>query len=46
VRYGAQAKEILARYYPIIGLGLVVGIVLFVVLRQRLKKTEIATDHP
>lgn len=46
VRYGAQAKEILAKYYPIIGLGLVLGIVLFVVLRQRLKKTEIATDHP
>jgi membrane protein YqaA with SNARE-associated domain len=46
VRYGAQAKEILTKYYPIIGLGLVVVIVLFVVLRQKLKKPEIAIDHP
>ena len=46
VRYGAQAKEILAKYYPFIGLGLVVLIVLYVVLRQKLKRPEIATDHP
>ena len=46
VRYGAQAKEILAKYYPIIGLGFAVAIVLFLVLRQKLKKPEIATDHP
>ncbi len=46
VRYGAQAKEILAKYYPIIGLGLVVVIVVFLVLRQKLKRTEIVTDHP
>lgn len=46
VRYGAQAKEILAKYYPWIGLGLVVGIVIFVLLRQKLKRQEIATDHP
>lgn len=46
VRYGAQAKEILAKYYPWIGLGLGVGIVIFVLLRQKLKKPEIATDHP
>jgi len=46
VRYGAQAKEILAKYYPWIGLGLVVGIVVFVLLRQKLKRTEIVTDHP
>ena len=46
VKYGAQAKEILAKYYPWIGLGLVVGIVIFVLLRQKLKKPEIATDHP
>ena len=46
VRYGSQAKEILAKYYPWIGLGLVVGIVIFVLLRQRFKRPQIATDHP
>jgi membrane protein YqaA with SNARE-associated domain len=46
VRYGAQAKEILARYYPFIGIGLVVGIVVFVVLRQKFKRPEIVPDHP
>lgn len=46
VRYGAQAKEILAKYYPWIGLGLVVAIVIFVLLRQKFKRPEIATDHP
>ena len=45
VRYGAQAKEILAKYYPWIGLGLVVGIVIFVLLRQKLKRPEILTDE-
>jgi membrane protein YqaA with SNARE-associated domain len=34
VRYGAQAKEILAKYYPWIGLGLVAAIVLFVFVRR------------
>jgi len=46
VRYGAQAKEILAKYYPWIGLGLVVGIIVFVLLRQKLKRPEIVIDHP
>ena len=46
VRYGAQAKEIIARYYPWIGLGLVVAIIVFVLLRQKLKRPEIVTDHP
>ena len=46
VRYGAQAKEILAKYYPWIGIGLVVGIVIFVLLRQRFKRPEIVPDHP
>ncbi|HEV8429454.1 MAG TPA: VTT domain-containing protein [Pyrinomonadaceae bacterium] len=46
VRYGAQAKEILAKYYPIIGLGFAVVIVVFVVLRQKLRRREIVTDHP
>lgn len=38
VRYGAQAKEILAKYYPIIGLGLAVAIILFLVLKRFIKK--------
>jgi membrane protein YqaA with SNARE-associated domain len=46
VRYGVQAKEILAKYYPWIGLGLVVGIFVFVVLRQKFKRPEIVPDHP
>jgi membrane protein YqaA with SNARE-associated domain len=46
VRYGAQAKEILAKYYPWIALGLVVAIVIFVLLRQKFKRPEIVTDHP
>jgi membrane protein YqaA with SNARE-associated domain len=46
VRYGAQAKEIIAKYYPWIGLGLVLAIVAFVLLRQKLKRPEIITDHP
>jgi len=46
VRYGAQAKEIIAKYYPWIGLGLVVAIVVFVLLRQKFKRPEILTDHP
>ena len=42
VRYGAQAKEILAKYYPWIGLALVVAIVLFVLVRRWVKReTEI-----
>jgi len=38
VRYGAQAKEILAKYYPIIALGLAVAIILFLVLKRFIKK--------
>jgi membrane protein YqaA with SNARE-associated domain len=41
VRYGQEAKEILARYYPWIGLGLVVGILLFVVVKRVLKRKVI-----
>lgn len=40
VKYGAQAKEILAKYYPWIGLGLVGAIVLFVVLRRVLSRGQ------
>jgi membrane protein YqaA with SNARE-associated domain len=38
VRYGAQAKEILAKYYPFIGLGLVVVIVLFLVVKRFVRR--------
>jgi membrane protein YqaA with SNARE-associated domain len=42
VRYGAQAKEILARYYPWIGLGLVVAIIAFVFVKRWVRReTEI-----
>jgi membrane protein YqaA with SNARE-associated domain len=38
VRYGAQAKEILAKYYPFIGLGLAVVIIVFVVVKRLIKR--------
>ncbi len=38
VRYGAQAKEILAKYYPVIGLGLAVAIVVFLVVKRFVKR--------
>ena len=45
VRYGAAAKEILARYYPWIGLGLVVAIVLFAFVKRWVKReTEIVEE--
>jgi membrane protein YqaA with SNARE-associated domain len=40
IRYGAEAKEILAKYYPWIGLGLVAAIVLFVVVKRLLKRSQ------
>lgn len=43
VRYGAEAKVILARYYPWIGLAVAVGVVLFVIVRKLLKRGEAAT---
>jgi len=38
IRYGAEAKVILAKYYPWIGLGLVVGIVLFVIVKRWIRR--------
>ena len=40
VRYGAQAKEIVARYYPWIGLGLVAAILVFVLVKRWLKPDQ------
>ena len=40
VRYGAEAKAIIAKYYPWIALVLVVGIVLFVLIRRVLKRDD------
>jgi membrane protein YqaA with SNARE-associated domain len=39
VRYGAEAKALLARYYPWIGIGIAVAILLIVVLRRFLKRS-------
>lgn len=38
IRYGSQAKEVLARYYPWIGLGLAIAITAFFVTRNLLKR--------
>ena len=38
VRYGAEAKQILAKYYPWIGLGLVAAILLFVFVKRWTKR--------
>ena len=38
VRYGAEAKAILAQYYPWIGLGLAVAILAFVIARRLMKR--------
>ena len=47
VRYGEQAKEVLARYYPWIGLGLAALIVIFFVVRNRRKnKLASAPESP
>ena len=45
VRYGTQAKEILARYYPWIGLALVTAILVIVFVKQRRKRPRMLTDE-
>jgi membrane protein YqaA with SNARE-associated domain len=45
VRYGAQAKEILAKHYPWIGLALVAAIVLFVLLKRWVRKETEAVEQ-
>ncbi len=41
VRYGAEAKAILAKYYPWIGAGLAVAILVFVIARRLLHRTPV-----
>ncbi len=43
VRYGSEAKALLAHYYPWIGLGAAIAIVAFVVLRKVIKKGTAAS---
>ncbi len=43
MRYGSQAKEILSKYYPWIGLGLAVAIVVFFVVRNRRKHRSMSS---
>lgn len=38
VRYGAEAKVLLAKYYPWIGLSVALGVVVFVIVRKLLKR--------
>ena len=40
VKYGAQAKEILAKYYPWIGLSLVAAILVLVILKRVLRRSQ------
>ena len=40
VRYGSQAKQILAQYYPWIGLVVALVLITFFVMRNQLKKKE------
>ena len=46
IRYGAQAKEVLARYYPWIGLGLVIALVVGFLIRRSVKKRRKADEEP
>jgi membrane protein DedA with SNARE-associated domain len=47
VKYGAEAKAIIARYYPWIALVMVVGILLFVLIRRVLKRNDSPhVEHP
>ena len=45
IRYGAQAREVLARYYPWIALGLAIAITAFFVTRNLLKRKSDAGDE-
>jgi membrane protein YqaA with SNARE-associated domain len=46
VRYGAEAKVLLAKYYPWIGLAFAVAVVLFVIFRKALRReAEAVVEH-
>jgi membrane protein YqaA with SNARE-associated domain len=45
IRYGAQAKEVLARNYPWIGLGLAIAIIAFFVTRNLLKRKSAGAEN-
>ncbi len=46
IRYGAQAKQVLAKYYPWIGLGLAIAVVLLFVIRNWRKRKNVVGDEP
>jgi membrane protein YqaA with SNARE-associated domain len=47
IRYGAQAKQVLAQYYPWIGLGLAGAVIVFFVIRnlRKRKSSNAAVEH-
>ena len=45
MRYGAEAKEILLKYYPWIGLGLVAAILIFVLIKRWVKRGTEAVEQ-
>jgi len=45
VRYGAEAKVILAKYYPWIGLAFAGGVIVFVIVRKFLKREAAAVEQ-
>jgi membrane protein YqaA with SNARE-associated domain len=45
IRYGAQAEQVLAKYYPWIGLGLAVAIIAFVLTRNLMKRKSETEDQ-
>lgn len=46
IRYGAQAKEVLAKYYPWIGLGLAIAIVVGFLIRKSAQRRRKANVEP
>jgi membrane protein YqaA with SNARE-associated domain len=46
IRYGAQAREVLAKYYPWIGLGLVVTIIAVFLIRKSIKRRRQTAVEP